>query len=449
MLGHFSRPAALLAACALAVAAPAARAEPPKQQLVRRVYQVADLVVPRPDVVVVADRDAAKAEDAPKAQPTREDKLIRLIEQTIQPQSWSGSGGAGTLDYFPMTASLVVNQTPDVQEQVADILTALRRLQDTEVALEVRILTLPQETIERVGIDFNPQAGGQATLARPVRTMTCPASMMLPRDGGLKATFLSDRQTCQLLEAAAADPQTSIRQTPRLTLLNGQCGNLHIQEATDQGLHMAVRPVVSADRQFVKVSLTIEDTEPAPVTALAGPVARGAATSPAVDVLSVAAAAVIPDGGTVVLGGFPKMCEVQKECAPPVVNNIPYLNRLFTNVRPVREAQRVYVLVTPRVVAAQEKEQAKPAACRPAGMCPQPRTTCTAPAPSPAPTAAATECIRAVCVPQVDIATQTKDVLVEVLKAYDRACAEGDAESAKKLARAALELDPTCFGKKR
>ena len=38
--------------------------------------------------------------------------------------------------------ALVVNQTPDIQEQVAELLQALRRLQDQEVAVEVRFITL-------------------------------------------------------------------------------------------------------------------------------------------------------------------------------------------------------------------------------------------------------------------------------------------------------------------
>ncbi len=36
-------------------------------------------------------------------------------------------------------------------------------------------------------------------------------------------------------------------------------------------------------------------------------------------------------------------------------------------------------------------------------------------------------------------------VVAEVLKAYDRACVEGRTSEARKLARAALIIDPTCF----
>jgi hypothetical protein len=56
-----------------------------------------------------------------------EDTLINLITESIAPTTWCDSGGSGTIDYFAVGKSLVVNQTPDVQEQIAELLGALRR----------------------------------------------------------------------------------------------------------------------------------------------------------------------------------------------------------------------------------------------------------------------------------------------------------------------------------
>jgi RNA polymerase sigma factor (sigma-70 family) len=58
--------------------------------------------------------------------------LIRVIGHTIAPSTWAEVGGPGTIDYFPIGKALVVNQTPDVQEQLADFLAALRRLKGSE-----------------------------------------------------------------------------------------------------------------------------------------------------------------------------------------------------------------------------------------------------------------------------------------------------------------------------
>ena len=48
---------------------------------------------------------------------------------------------------------LVVNQTPEVQERVADLLNCLRRMQDTQVSLEVRFITADEDLVERLGLD--------------------------------------------------------------------------------------------------------------------------------------------------------------------------------------------------------------------------------------------------------------------------------------------------------
>ncbi|HEX5271670.1 MAG TPA: hypothetical protein VFW33_14330, partial [Gemmataceae bacterium] len=85
---------------------------------------------------------------------TRQDELIQLIQNTIAPRSWSSMGGQGTIDYFPLTMTLVINQTTDIQEQIADLLQALRRLQDAEVAVEIRLISIAEGFFERIGVDF-------------------------------------------------------------------------------------------------------------------------------------------------------------------------------------------------------------------------------------------------------------------------------------------------------
>ena len=64
--------------------------------------------------------------------------FITLITQSIEPQSWLGMGGAGTIKFFPMGKALIVNQVPDVQGQVQDWLTGLRNLKDEVAAAPLR-----------------------------------------------------------------------------------------------------------------------------------------------------------------------------------------------------------------------------------------------------------------------------------------------------------------------
>ena len=49
----------------------------------------------------------------------------------------------------------MITQTPDIQEQVAELLASLRRLQDLQVTVEVRFITIDEAFYERIGLDFN------------------------------------------------------------------------------------------------------------------------------------------------------------------------------------------------------------------------------------------------------------------------------------------------------
>ena len=83
------------------------------------------------------------------------DTLIELITSTIAPDTWDEVGGAGAIEPFPMNLSLVISQTQEVHEQITDLLDQLRRLQDLQVTIEVRFITLNDNFFERIGIDFD------------------------------------------------------------------------------------------------------------------------------------------------------------------------------------------------------------------------------------------------------------------------------------------------------
>jgi hypothetical protein len=84
---------------------PAERSD--KANLVTKVYPVGDLVGRNvPDAGV---------------------SLIQVITRTIQPATWDGRGGAGSVEYFPEGKSLVISQTAAVQERVQALLEDLRK----------------------------------------------------------------------------------------------------------------------------------------------------------------------------------------------------------------------------------------------------------------------------------------------------------------------------------
>jgi general secretion pathway protein D len=81
--------------------------------------------------------------------------LIDLIQQTVAPQTWNTVGGQGAIQPFATNLSIVVSQTQEVHEEIADLLEQLRRLQDLQVTIEVRFISLNDTFFERIGVDFD------------------------------------------------------------------------------------------------------------------------------------------------------------------------------------------------------------------------------------------------------------------------------------------------------
>jgi type II secretory pathway component GspD/PulD (secretin) len=227
---------------------------------------------------------------------TLEDVLIKLVTNTIAPQSWASVGGQGTIDFYPLGMALVINQTPDIQEQVAELLAALRRLQDQEVAVEVRFISLAESFFERIGLDFNinirnenpryePQLVSQQfqpfgfinrfspsrlitgltpagsftqDLGIPIKDnsfqMAVPPFGNFPNapgaNGGLSLglAFLSDIDVFLFMEAAQGDQRTNVMQAPKLTLFNGQTSTVNV---TDEQFFVTAVTVVQVGGQVV------------------------------------------------------------------------------------------------------------------------------------------------------------------------------------------------------
>lgn len=81
--------------------------------------------------------------------------IIELVTSTVAPQTWDAVGGSGSIKEFPNNLTLVISQTQEVHEQIVDLLEQLRRLQDLQVTIEVRFITLADNFFERIGIDFD------------------------------------------------------------------------------------------------------------------------------------------------------------------------------------------------------------------------------------------------------------------------------------------------------
>ena len=82
--------------------------------------------------------------------------LIELIQNTIQTESWLDTGsGLGTIQPFVSNLSLIVTQTQEIQDEIQDLLKKLRELNDVQIVIEVRFMTLQDNFFEQIGVDFD------------------------------------------------------------------------------------------------------------------------------------------------------------------------------------------------------------------------------------------------------------------------------------------------------
>jgi general secretion pathway protein D len=395
------------------------------------------------------------------------DSLISLITATVQPESWEDVGGPGSVAPFETNLSLVIRQTEEVHEEIVDLLGQLRRMQDLQVTIEVRFITLNDNFFERIGVDFDfdidddidrPfQVFGRTvdddddngfTGEEPVRNtldvdhdrsvtvgMSQPGvfsadldvpfqqgsfQLAVPQFGGFDATagaqlgfaILSEIEAFFFISAAQGDRRSNIMQAPKVTLFNGQqamvsdtsqspfvvsvvpvvgdfaAAQQPVIVVLNEGTFMTVQAVVSDDRRFVRLTVvpvfskigevntfqftgsttttTSSEADGIQDTPNDNTKKKGSSTNtrsgttvqlPTYSFITVTTTVSVPDGGTVLLGGIKRLSEGRNEFGVPMLNKLPYVNRLFKNVGIGRETQSLMMMVTPRIIIQEEEEE--------------------------------------------------------------------------------------------
>lgn len=313
--------------------------------------------------------------------------LMELVRTAVAPASWTEQGGHGSVQYYPLGMSLVVNQTAEVQEEVQALLAALRRLQDLMSAVELRVITTTPAVFEkackelrltRVAEKDQPETEGARTVAPKGKRWT---------------SFLDQDQTRQLLENLQHDRSTTVMQAPKMTMFNGQ--NAAVQSVESQffltsveaaqtqgsdevffvptqrpwltGLSLGLQPILSADRQFVRVRMKGYWSQ------LAGPVElqpvqmpiktkneKGKVETqlfqmflqkPKFAQVRLDEELNIPDGGTALISCGVVPMEIER------TDLVACINKFLGGEKMTTSADRhVFFLITPRVIVNEEEE---------------------------------------------------------------------------------------------
>ena len=136
--------------------------------------------------------------------------LVQLVATSVAPGTWQvhdgagadvtqayGLGGAfggdaggldvarpiGAITPFFLSISLIIRHTAEVHEQVADLLRQLRRLQDLQVSIEVRFITVQDNFYEQIGVDFDFQIQSDSVGKHTTFATVNPSQSLFPISG--------------------------------------------------------------------------------------------------------------------------------------------------------------------------------------------------------------------------------------------------------------------------
>jgi len=174
-------------------------------------------------------------------------ELMNLIQSCVAPDSWESLSGPGSMIPYRTTLSLVIRQTKAVHDEIADLLSQLRRLRDLYVTLQIDVVTVSgASSITPRKMDVDVFDSGQ--------------SVLLLDEARLKAV----RELLALMEKAES---AAVTNGPKLTLSNGQGAELKLRrrllvKSTAALPDLQLVPVISPDRSAIRLQVAIGATQP-------------------------------------------------------------------------------------------------------------------------------------------------------------------------------------------
>jgi type II secretory pathway component GspD/PulD (secretin) len=222
-------------------------------------------------------------------------------------------------------------------------------------------------------------------------------SQVLRPDGGLSLqwTLLDDISFEVILRMVSRSEKNHILTAPKLTLFNTQRGNFRISnqmayirdydiqiataavaldpvvDVVSDGISLDVRPIVSADRRFVTLELrpTVAQLFPTPpdifkittnVTAPGAPITDAlpiTIETPIVNIQRIRTTVVVPDRGTLMLGGLTTFFDEEADSSIPIWRSIPILGNIGSLKVKGLQRKQTLILCHVRIIIPGEEER--------------------------------------------------------------------------------------------
>jgi type II secretory pathway component GspD/PulD (secretin) len=133
-----------------------------------------------------------------------------------------------------------------------------------------------------------------------------------------------------------------------------------IVSVANDGVFLDVRPVVTADRRFVWIDVrpTVAKLK-RPIATLQTSLGTGSPVNlmlPELELQKVRTRALVPDGGTLLLGGMKTVKEKSLESGVPFLSDIPILSFFFSRKGQYETYQKLLILLTAKIILPEEHE---------------------------------------------------------------------------------------------
>jgi type II secretory pathway component GspD/PulD (secretin) len=363
------------------------------------------------------------------------ESLAGLVQQSVATASWEEIKGASIAH---LNGQLFVRHTPEVHQEIEEFLEKFRSYTSSMVNIEARFLTITNDYLQEIGIDWrgnggtssalelvnlddvtsgfddnaslgldndgpglpsgadsNPSAGayfnefGDGDIRGRTENILGDYGSRLGTAGGLamQLSFLDDLQYSLILEAVEkrqniqelTSTSLSVQNTRRAyaTMLNQityvQDFDVEVALASfiadpvigviSDGIVLDVRPTIAQSRQYITLELrpTIA-TIVQPITeftsSLAALTVPITVQLPELQISSANTTVVVPDGGTVVIGGLKKLFNIDQRADIPFLSDIPVLSLLFKKEGEAEENRDIILMIRAEIVDANEMKAA-------------------------------------------------------------------------------------------
>jgi hypothetical protein len=263
---------------------------------------------------------------------------------------------------------------------------------------------------------------------------------------------LTKCQVRKVMEMAKEDGRCEVLSAPQIVSLDGQRSCVCMESADSAGMQFSMMPRVSLDHKFIQVAVTAEQKVVEKRCSGSSCAAKcddnEACQRRTIHIHQMQTIATVPTGNSVMLELYrsePNTDHVSVITnGPPSLTKVPYINRLFKSPCD-DEACCICVIVTPTEMN-NEMVRARPMPAMTPECVNQCQVVVPAPPMMPCPTARA--------IPYVPSQEQSEPEMVpppmssqlaKLMAKYEQACADGNMEKARKLARRCIDIDPTCF----